>query len=319
MDEIVAEQDLYRILGVSRNASDDEIKKAYRQLAREYHPDRNSNPGAEAKFKAVSAAFAVLGDPKKKAAYDEFGPDGLRDGFDPDAARNYQQWAGRFGQGFGGGFQPGNGGFGGFGDFKDILGSLFGQGGFGGQGGFSPRTHRRGRNIEQEVTISLRDALNGREVQLARFGVTLKIPAGVSDGQKMRLKGKGEAGVGGAGDLIAVIRVANPPGFTQDDADLSLDLPVTILQAMEGDKVDVLTPEGRTVILALPRGCRSGQKLRLRGKGMTRKGGRGNLYVRLLIQLPAHIDEKCIELARQLEPFYAGGPVEGDDAENQQP
>jgi len=307
----VAEQDLYRILGVSRTASDDEIKKAYRRLAREYHPDRNQSPEAESKFKAISAAFAVLGDAKKKSAYDEFGPDGLRDGFDPDAARNYQQWAGRFGQGVGGGFQPGNGGFGGFGDFEDILGSLFGQGGFSGQGGFGPRTQRRGRNIEQEVTISLRGALTGRDVHLGRFGVTLKIPKGVSDGQKMRLKGKGERGQGGAGDLIAVIRVATPPGFDQDGTDLSLDLPISVLQAMEGAKVDVLTPDGKTVILALPAGCRSGQKLRLRGKGMTQKGGRGNLYVRLMIHVPDTRDEDCLRLAREMEPYYSTN--QGDD------
>ena len=298
----MSHRDLYQILGVSRNATEGEIKKAYRRLAREYHPDRNPSPQAEERFKEVSAAFAVLGDAQKKSAYDEFGADGLRDGFDADAARSYQQWAGRFGQGMGGGFGQGSGGFGGFGDFEDILGSLFGGG-----GGFGGRPQRRGRNIEQTVTISLRDALAGTAIELPRYGVTVRVPAGVADGQKMRLAGKGEQAAGGAGDLYAVINIAEPTGFRRDGADLSLDVPITVLQAITGGRIEVLTPEGGQVRLSIPKHCQSGQRLRLRGKGMTKKGGRGNLYVHIQIQVPHADDPACIAAAEALEQFYAVG------------
>ena len=124
----MADKDLYRILGVDRKADAHQIKKRYRELARKYHPDRNPDPSAEAKFKEISAAFAVLGDEAKRKIYDEFGVDGLREGFDADSARNYQRWAGQFG-GAGPGMGGMGGGFGGFGDLDDLLGSLFGGGG----------------------------------------------------------------------------------------------------------------------------------------------------------------------------------------------
>jgi DnaJ-class molecular chaperone len=302
----VSDKDLYSILGVSRSAADTEIKKNYRALARQYHPDRNPSPQAEEKFKEISAAFAVLGDAKKRSLYDDFGPDGLRDGVDADGARNYQQWAGQ--SGGRGGFS--GGGFGGFGDFEDILGGLFG----GGMGGFSGPTQRRGRSVESTVTISLQDALQGRELELKRQGVTLKLPSGVVDGQKMRLAGKGEQGPGGAGDLILLLRVATPPGYDLAGADLTLEMPITVAQAIRGEKLDVLTPEGSRIKLTLPPGSQSGQRLRIRGKGMTLKGGRGNLFVRLMIHVPKTNDPDCLALAESLEAFYDQVETEPTDS-----
>lgn len=305
--------DLYQILGVSRTADAEEIKKAYRALAKKLHPDRNpGDKAAEERFKEVSAAFAVLGDEKKRAVYDEFGPDGLREGFDPEAARNYKRWAqeagGRGGSvfDFGGGAAGGPGGFGGFGgfgDLDDILGSLFGGG-----GGRRHRSHHRGRDVESEVTISVRDAVQGTELHFTETEGKIRVPPGVHTGQKIRVAGQGQAGPAGRGDLYIKIHVAPPVGFhagSGETDDLEIDLPLTVSQAMLGAQVTVPTPEGTTVQLKVPAGAQGGQRLRLRGKGMPRKGGdRGDLFARVLVRVPRTDDARAAELARQLDEFY---------------
>ncbi len=295
----MSDKDPYRILGVPRTADDSEIKKKYRQLARQFHPDRNPDPAAEARFKEISAAFAILGDTEKRAAYDEFGVDGLREGFDADAARNYQRWTGG-GGGFppGFGFGQGGGGLGGFGDLEDLLGGLFG-------GGRS--APRRPRNSERVITLSLRDAVNGAELMLKDQGVTVKVPAGVTEGQKIRLPGRGTRGPGGKGDLLLKVRIARPPGFELKGDDLSIQIPVTVGQAVRGDKVTVPTPEGGQIALKLPEGSQSGQKLRVRGKGMPKKGGRGHLFVHLLITVPKSDSPEFLDLVNQFDAFYEGG------------
>ncbi|MFN3197835.1 MAG: DnaJ C-terminal domain-containing protein [Bradymonadia bacterium] len=308
----MASKDLYSILGVGRSASADEIKKAYRALAKQFHPDRNpDDPVAEERFKEISGAFAVLSDPQKRALYDEFGVDGLRDGFDAEAARNYQRWASqrggsgapgsRFDVPFGaGGGMPG-GGFGGFGDLDDLLSGLFG----GGRSQPSRASSRRGADMEEELTISLRQAVEGAEFELRNKGIKVKVPAGVASGQKIRVAGKGRRGIGGPGHLFLIIRVAPPSGFAQEGDNLSIDVPLTVLQAIKGQTITVPTPEGSTVQIKIPAGTQSGRRLRLRGKGMTQKGGRrGDLMVRVQIRVPEGTDPELLAAAEKLERFY---------------
>jgi curved DNA-binding protein len=301
--------DLYQILGVPRTADADDIKKAYRALAKQFHPDRN--PGdkhAEEKFKEVSAAFAVLGDEKKRAVYDEFGPDGLREGFDADAARNYKRWAqqagGRGAEGGAGGFggfggPSGFGGFGGFGDLDELLGGLFGG------GGARSRAHRKGQDAEAEVTLGVRDAVHGTEVTIGGLDGRVKIPPGVASGQKIRVPGKGGQGSAGPGDLYLKIHVAVPVGFRADGDDLEVDLPLTVGQAVLGATVTVPTPEATTVQIKVPAGTQGGQRIRMRGKGMPRKGGeRGDLFARILVRVPRTDDPVALDLVRALEAYY---------------
>jgi len=312
------EPDLYEILGVGRDASDDEIKQAYRKLARECHPD--VNPGderAEARFKQISFAKEVLGDPDKRKLYDEFGRDGLAAGFDPDQARAYRDWSRRAHRspshddfGFGGGAE----GI----DIEDLLGQMFGRsqrGGFGGGqrtgfGGFRPQ---RGADLTAELTIDFFDAINGNEVRLQLAGrdpIRVRIPPGARDGQRIRLQGQGDStpGEGPAGDLYIRLTVRPHPYFERDGDDLRLDLPVTLPELLRGAEVEVPTPEG-PVTMSIPSGSANGRRMRLRGKGSRRPGraGRGDLYVRLQAVMPENASAEVLEkLATELEPLYAG-------------
>ncbi len=230
-------KDLYQILGVARDASAEDVKKTYRKLAGDLHPDRNPDPSAAERFKEVSAAYAVLGDEEKRKTYDEFGPDGLRDGFDAEAARNYQRWAGGMGGmgGMGGGmpFDFSNmGGYGGFGDLGDLLGSLFGGGGM-------PRPQvRKGADLEGQAVISVRQAIEGTE--LGVDGGKVRVPKGVAEGQRIRLSGRGQQGAAGRGDLYITVKIATPPGFEREGDDLTLDVPLRVSQAIAGGQVEGL-------------------------------------------------------------------------------
>ena len=301
-------RDLYSILGVKRDASAQEIKKAYRKIAQENHPDRNPDPAAEERFKEASAAFDVIGNSDKRALYDEFGPDGLREGFNPDAARQY-------GTGFGGGA-------GGFGNFDDILSQIFGGGGFGGGGfggggfgggGFGgfQQPPQRGANLQMKLKITLAEAIEGGSRQLPGKG-KVTIPASVNSGQKLRLRGKGQRGPGGTGDMIVTLEVIVPHGFEVDDADLghmSVAVPITLPQAMFGAKIPVKLPEGGQVTLTLPAGLKLPKRMRIPRRGMTIKGGRGHLYVAPYIYAPLLPDDeedsaKVRELMDQLQSYY---------------
>ncbi len=280
--------DYYRELGVAKGASTDEIRRAYKKLAVKYHPDRNQgNAEAEAKFKAVNRAHEVLSDEKKRALYDEFGEEGLRDNFRPDVARAYR--GGRSPFGGGGGLEDifgGNvGGGGGFGGFGDLFGDVF-RG-----GGAAQRGPARGKDAVGDVSVDFVSAVRGANVKVRVQGldeeVTVRVPPGAGDGDKVRVAGRGAPGRAGgpAGDLLLTIRVQEHPFFKREGLDLTFDLPLSVSEAYLGTKVRVPTPHG-DVSLKVPAGARSGQQVRLRGKGVKRQNKIGDLFVRFLIQLP---------------------------------
>ncbi|ABC81065.1 DnaJ C-terminal domain-containing protein [Anaeromyxobacter dehalogenans] len=313
------ERDLYEIIGVPRTATHDEIKRAYRKLARKYHPDVNpGNKAAEERFKEVTAAFEVLSDEKRRKLYDEFGPDSLRSGFDEKKAEQYRQWK-RHGAPNGGmpfdfgDFSTVNvGDYGAF-DFGSIFGDLFG----GARGGRVRRgpIPSQGAHAEAEIAIDLRDAVLGAERDLRVDGRTLrvKIPAGVTDGSRIRLGGQGGRGVHGgpAGDLYLEVRLRPHPHLRREGRDLYLDLPVTIPEAALGAEVELPTFEG-PVRLRVPAGAQSGMQLRLRGKGMPdlRGGPRGDLYAVVQLRLPP--DGSALrEAVKPLAELYKDDPRAG--------
>jgi molecular chaperone DnaJ len=374
-------EDLYAVLGVKRDAAINEIKKAYRKLARKYHPDVNpGNKEAEDKFKAVSYANEVLSDPEKRKIYDEFGEDGLRSGFDPEQARQYRQWQ----QAGGGGYWragPGAGSSGDFGGqeafrysgFEDIFSELFGG------RGAATRGLTKGSDVDSSLEVDFLTAVKGGTTRIilqkhqpcshcgatgrvssgtdsvcktckgtgqtkvaqgpltfsrtcpdcggtGRAGeicpvcrgagmvpgsetIDVNIPAGVDDGSRIRLAGKGEPGRAGAppGDLFIVIKVRPHPIFTRDGDSLNVEIPVTIGEAMKGAEVTIPTPTG-SVQLKIPAGTRSGRKLRLKGKGAPNLKTKtpGDLYVTVKVQIPPTTDARALEAAAILDQFYDG-------------
>jgi DnaJ-class molecular chaperone len=296
--------DPYKELGVARGASQDEIKKAFRKLAKDLHPDKNpGDKAAEDRFKRITAAFDLLGDAQKRAKFD-------RGEIDADGREQFRGFGGGaggrshpFGQGgnpFGqGGGQRGAG-------FENIdLDELFGMFGGGGRaagsargGGFSPK----GQDVRATLEISLEDSISGatRRIQFSD-GRTLDvaIPKGAGDGQTIRLKGQGAPGRGGEnGDALIELRVAPHPVFTRDGADLTMDQPVPLYDAVLGGKVPVRTPEG-TVSLTIPKGSNSGKVMRLKGRGAFANGKRGDLLAKLMIVLPEN-DEALDTLAQKV-------------------
>jgi curved DNA-binding protein len=302
------EKDLYAALGVARGASNEEIRAAYRKLARKYHPD--VNPGdakAEEHFKEVAFAYDVLSDPDKRSRYDEFGVQGLAPGFDPEQARSWKRWSegaqrSPFHESFEADF-----------DLEDLLSHLGGLGGAGRRGAGAWRTMPlRGRDAHAEVEVDFLDAAMAREVRLQLAGretLRVRIPPGAEDGTRVRLAGKGEPGAesGPPGDLYVSLRVRPHPFFRREGADLHVQVPVTIPELVLGASIEVPTPEGPVAMKVPPR-SRPGQRLRLRGKGARRPGkpDRGDLYVELEATLPEGDDARLEELARQMEGLYAG-------------
>lgn len=285
-------KDLYQELGVSRTADAETIRRAYRKLAKDLHPDRNpGDNAAEDRFKSVSAAFDVLGDADKRSKYDrgEIDADGRETGF------------GR--GGFGGGHNGGAGRFEGA-DFDDILGQMFGGGGpFGAMGGAS-RSASRGFDVRARLEIDLEEAILGGKKRIAfSDGRTIEvaIPPGASDGQTLRLKGQGGPGRAGApGDALIELAVKPHPLFRREGADLHLDLPISIPDAVLGSKVEAPTPEG-PVTLTVPKGSTSGKVLRLKGRGAADPdgGGRGDLFVRFELALPEAPDAELEAFAER--------------------
>jgi len=290
-------QSLYETLGVARDADADALRKAYRKLAKQNHPDANpENKQAEQRFKDISRAYDVLSDPDKRAAYDEFGEIALQAGFDATAARRAQA---DFGQAFrgqhGADFDFGQGDAGGM---EELLSRMFGGGGGGARGGFG--RNLRGPDVEAELELDFLEAVHGGEkkITLAHAGgsenITVRIPRGVADGGRIRLPGKGGASPGGGprGDLYATIRVRSHPVFQRDGRDVLVEVPITVSEAIRGAQIEVPTLEGRATV-SIPAGTDSGRKLRLRGKGVPDPSGApaGDLYVVVQIRVPKQLDE----------------------------
>jgi curved DNA-binding protein len=313
----VAQRDLYDILGVPRTASADDLKRAYRKLAKKYHPDVNpGDKAAEEKFKELTAASEVLSDPKRRKLYDEFGPDSLRTGFDEKRAEEYRRYRS---QGIPPGGMPfdfgdfrtvdvGGGAF----DFSSIFGEIFGGGAGRGRARGAQGFPMDGGNAEAELEVTLREAILGgeREVRVEGRTLRVKIPAGVGDGSQIRLAGQGGAGRGGGrpGDLFLKVRLAEHPLLRRDGRDLSIDLPVTVPEAVAGAEVTMPTFEG-PIRFKVPAGAQGGTRIRLRGKGLPdlRGGPRGDLYAVVRIVLPEP-SEKLEKAARALEPLYKEDP-----------
>jgi molecular chaperone DnaJ len=357
------EKDLYAVLGVSKKASVDEIKKAYRKLARKYHPDVNpGNKQAEERFKEVSVAHDVLSDAEKRKLYDEFGLAGLQAGFDPNQAREYRRWAGGGGaQGYtfrtgpGGGFDFGGFDFGqaaGGGrrrgaraqerGFADIIEELFGRSAAG-MGAAEPEA-AAAADIEYPIEIGLLDALRGIQTGVSvrrpspcpqchgtgrqglrgctrcsgtgaveeRETLNVKIPAGIRDGARVRVRGKGGVGRGGTqGDLYFRVKIRPHPQIERDGYDLTIDVPVTIGEAMLGATIDVPTPPRGRVSLKVPPRSQSGQRLRLKGRGVVDPTTKvaGDLYVRLVVHVPKDgVSERVRSAVEVLESAYPENP-----------
>lgn len=300
-------RDPYDVLGVSKKASGAEIKKAFRSLAKKYHPDTHGNDPAKAKkFQEISAAYEVVGDKEKRAQFDrgEIDANGQPRGFNPGA----QGYGGQAGRGGPGDFEfqwSGGGNGQGF-RAEDIFSDLFG-----GMGGRRRSAGpRRGQDIQLATTVSLDEAAKGgtRRVVLADGRqVEVRIPAGVKDGQQIRLRGQGGAGERGgpAGDVLITLTIAPHPAYTREGRDLRMDLPVTLKEAVLGAKVEVPTLSG-PLSVTVPAHSNSGRVLRLKGKGLPGSGSEaaGDLYLKLVVTLPDSADPKLDDFARKWTPAY---------------
>lgn len=283
---------LYDLLGVAKDAPADAIRTAYRKLARKHHPDVNpGNKQAEDRFKKIAAAYEVLSDAKKRAAYDEFGESSLAGGFEPEKAREYARWQGarRGAQGF----DEGPVEF----DFAE----MFGRG--------RARGPSRGPDLHATLNMDLRQAMEGAEISLDVPGqgtVRVRVPPGADTGSVIRLPGKGSPGVrGGApGELVIETVVAPHPLVRREGLDLHLKLPVDLDEAFNGGTVEVPTFDG-PVMLKVPPRSQAGAKLRLRGKGVPRKDTRGDMIVELDVRLPDREDEALAKAARESKASYS--------------
>jgi DnaJ-class molecular chaperone len=298
-------QDPYQELGVSRQASADEIRKAFRKLAKQLHPDKNpGNKAAEERFKRVSAAFDLLEDAEKRKKYD-------RGEIDADGRETMRGFAGGGNPFAGGGSEGGRGGAG-FEDvdLSEILGEMFAgrggaQRGFSGFGG-GPQ---RGSDVRARLEIDLEDAIKGARRRLSFSDgrtIDVTIPKGAAEGQVLRLKGQGAPGRAGAGDALIELAISPHPTFRREGDNLVMDLPVSVPDAVLGAKIEAPTPDG-PVTLTVPKSSNSGSTLRLKGRGMPRpRGGRGDLLARLVVMLPEPKDaelERFAEGWRKLRPY----------------
>jgi molecular chaperone DnaJ len=327
----MAERDYYQILGVARSASREEIRKAYRKLARTYHPDvKPGDKNAEETFKEISLAYEVLGDADKRKLYDEFGSDGLAAGFDADRARAYRNGQSASAGGFE--FHPGDlDGLFSFDGFENLFGG----------GRFSGQRARRREDLESEMEIDFLDAVRGFQANLSiqrpvscgacagtgakiddaanpcavcrgtgrvvrTESVRVNIPSGAETGKRIRVPGKGADGRRGGppGDLYIMPRVRSHTLFIRSGRDLTMDLPISIGEAVRGALIKVPTPMG-AVEVKVPAGAQSGQLLRIKGKGVQAHGNSeaGDLYLRLLVRVPKGVTED--EVIEKLERAYS--------------
>jgi len=279
------DKDFYKILGVSKDVSEAELKKTYRKLSRQFHPD--TNPGdtkAEARFKEISEAYSVLSDKDQRAEYDQV-----------RAMGNGARFTGGQGGGFPGGF-PGGANFGG-GGFEDVFANLFGGGGAGGFGG--PRGPQRGQDLTTTQTLDFIDGVKGTTIKLSlRAGAeptTIKIPAGVQDGQKIKIAGKGNPSPNGgpAGDLIITVTVKPHPVFTREGNNIRVVVPITFAEAVLGATIQVPTLGGDPVKLKVAPGTPNGRVLRVKGRGVVTAKAEGDLLATVEIAVPSHVSDKA--------------------------
>ena len=320
----MAKRDYYDILGVAKTASADDIRKAHRKLALKYHPDRNkNNKEAEERFKEIQEAYDVLSDANKRSNYDQFGHAGVGagaagggNGPDPYEAFRRAQ-AGR-----GGGrttwraspgvsvedFDPSQ-----FSDFGDLFDQVFGAGGMrGGVGRGATRGRvrpepQRGQDVEHSITLTFEQAARGTTLplQITRGPgqsetIEVKIPPGVKDGSRIRIKGRGEQTGGEPGDLFIVTHVLPHPNFRREGLDIYLDLPISMYEALLGTKVQVPTLDG-PVTLTVPAGTSSGSRLRIKGRGVERGSEKGDQYAVIKVIVPKNLDEQDRKLVEQLQ------------------
>jgi molecular chaperone DnaJ len=278
------EKDFYKVMGVSKDVSEAELKKKYRKLARELHPDLHPGDAkAEARFKEVNEAFDVLSDKTKRAEYDQVRAMGS-------------------GPRFAGGAGGPQGGFGGGGaGFEDVFANLFGGGGFGGFGG-GPQ---RGADLSTKTSLAFIDSIHGTAIKLNLNGkdLTVNIPAGVQDGQKIKLRGKGQPSPNGgpAGDLIIDVHVKPHPVFSRDGNNIRVTVPVTFHEAVLGATIQVPTLGGDPVKLKVSPGTPNGRVLRVKGRGVQLASGSGDLLATVEIAVPAHVSDKAKKALDQFE------------------
>jgi molecular chaperone DnaJ len=310
------DKDFYAVLGVKKDVSDAELKKTYRKLARQFHPD--SNPGdakAEARFKEISEAYSVLSDGEMRREYDQVRAMGSGARFTPGGANGAgfeDVFGGMFGQ-RGGRTQYSAGGF------EDLLGGMFGGGGFGSaSGGFrGAGGPTKGADIAAKTTLDFLTAIRGDTVTLTMQNgreTKVKIPEGVADGQKIRLKGRGQPSPdgGAAGDLVLTVAVRKHPVFEREGLNLRVDVPVTFVEAALGATIEVPTLDGGPVKLRVGAGTPSGRVLRVKGRGVTTSKGTGDLLAEVVIAVPSNVPEKAKEA---LEKFAAAMPNENPRTE----
>lgn len=293
---------LYETLGVSKEASSDDIKKAYRRLARKYHPDINKDPGAEEKFKEINAAYEILSDEQKRLQYDQYGDSMFGGQNFSDFSRNAGSSADLndilrniFGGGFSGGAGFGRSGFGSFADFGDSFGSF-------GSSGFSSMS----RDTKASINIPFDVALSGGEqtIGLSSGSIKIKIPAGINEGEKIRVKGKGDNG----GDLILSVSILPSNEYQRDGDDLYKDIEIPLKTILFGSKISVNTPkkEKSQVVVKIAAGTKSGAKIRLKGYGVQNRKTKlyGDLYLRVRVELPDidKLDSKLVELMKEKLP-----------------
>ncbi len=313
------DKDFYKVLGVSKDVSEAELKKAYRKLARTYHPDSTQgDPAKEAKFKEMSEAYAVLSDKSQREEYDQIramGSGGARFQAPGPGSGGFEDVFSRFGQSRGGAQQSA--------DFDDLF-SMFGQGGFG-AGRFGQATGgfrgyggpQRGSDVTARTTLDFQTAVKGETITLAGEDgkpFKVKIPAGVSDGQKIRLRGRGRPSPDGgeSGDIVVSITVRPHPVFTRDGQNLRVTVPVTFTEAALGATIEVPTLGGDPVKLRVAPGTPSGRVLRVKGRGVHTSKGTGDLLAEVQVAVPSHLDEQAKEA---LERFHELEPKENPRAD----
>ncbi|MBQ7593844.1 MAG: DnaJ domain-containing protein [Synergistaceae bacterium] len=278
-------KDYYKILGVSRDASTDDIRKAYRKLAKQYHPDINKEAGAEEKYKEINEAYEVLKDKDKREKYDAFGTYQAGQDFTPPPGYQHVEF---------------NGDLGGFSDFFQ---TLFGNSGAGGFGGFSDifsgaRQHPMKRDTEADLTLSLDDVIKGGTYTLTigKRKLSVRLPKGITEGTQIKLPGKSEGG----GDIYVNIHLEKDATFDVNDYDLTREVKVPVYNAVLGKDIHVETLDG-SVTVKMPPGIQDGQKLRLRGKGMPKRDGTyGDMFVKIKVEIPRHLNSKQKELWEEI-------------------